>query len=91
MIFKRMGIQRNTTITEKVAKTLEMYATLVEGGLEPDLALEQVANQMQADSQPTTLGNTATAGDIADLVGGTPQAAQGMPDNGLADMTGGML
>ena len=76
MIFKRMGIQRNTRITEQVAQTLEMFATLVDGGVEPDLAVEQVANQLQAQQQATTLGNTASAQDIGDLVGGTPQAAQ---------------
>lgn len=76
MIFKRMGIQRNTRITEQVAQTLEMFATLVEGGMEPDTAVEAVANQLQAEQQPTTLGNTATAQDIGALVGGSPQAAQ---------------
>ena len=77
MIFKRMGIQRNTRITEQVAQTLEMFATLVDGGVDPDVAVEQVANQLQAQQQATTLGNTATAQDIGDLVGaGTPQAAQ---------------
>ena len=76
MIFKRMGIQRNTRITEQVAQTLEMFADLVEGGVEPDLAVEQVANQLQAQQQQTTLGNTASAQDISALVGGTPQAAQ---------------
>ena len=76
MIFKRMGIQRNTRITEQVAQTLEMFATLVEGGMEPDTAVEAVANQLQAEQQQTTLGNTATAQDIGALVGGTPQAAQ---------------
>jgi hypothetical protein len=76
MIFKRMGIQRNTSITEQVAKTLEMFATLVDNGTDPDTAVEQVANQLQADQQPTTLGNTASPQDIAGLVGGSPQAAQ---------------
>lgn len=76
MIFKRMGIQRNTHITEQVAKTLEMFADLVEGGVEPDAAIGQIANQLQADQQQTTLGNTASAQDIGALVGGTPQAAQ---------------
>lgn len=76
MIFKRMGIQRNTHITEQVAQTLEMFATLVDGGVNPDVAIEQVANQLQAQQQPTTLGNTATAADIGGLVGGSPQAAQ---------------
>ena len=89
MIFKRMGIQRNTRITEQVAQTLEMFATLVEGGVEPDLAVEQVANQLQADQQMTTLGNTATAQDIGSLVGGTPQAAQ-MGANGQ-DLSNQML
>ena len=76
MIFKRMGIQRNTTITEQVAKTLEMFATLVEGGYDPDLAVDKVAEQLQADQTQTPLGNTAGAGDISQLVGGSPQAAQ---------------
>lgn len=83
MIFKRMGIQRNTRITEQVAQTLEMFATLVEGGMEPDVAVEQVANQLQAQQQPNTLGNTASAQDIGALVGGTPQAGQA----GMADQT----
>lgn len=84
MIFKRMGIQRNVTITEEVAKTLEMYATLVEGGYDPDAALDRVAEQIQADRTPTALGNTANAMDIQQLVGGTPQAAQqGGVTNGL--------
>lgn len=76
MIFKRMGIQRNTRITEQVAETLEMFATLVDGGVDPDTAVEQVANQLQAQQQTTTLGNTATSGDIGALVAGSPQAAQ---------------
>jgi hypothetical protein len=76
MIFKRMGIQRNTSITEQVAKTLEMFATLVDNGMDPDAAVEQVANQLQADQAQTTLGNTASPQDIAGLVGGSPQAAQ---------------
>lgn len=76
MIFKRMGIQRNTMITEQVAKTLEMFSTLVDGGYDPDSAVDAVAAQLQADQMTNTLGNTATAQDIAGLVGGTPQAAQ---------------
>lgn len=76
MIFKRMGIQRNTRITEQVAQTLEMFATLVENGVEPDTAVEAVANQLQAEQQQTTLGNTATAQDIGSLIGGSPQASQ---------------
>lgn len=77
MIFKRMGIQRNTTITEQVAKTLEMFAGLVDAGVDPDTAVEQVANQLQADQQMTTLGNTASAQDIQSLVqGGSAQASQ---------------
>lgn len=77
MIFKRMGIQRNTTITEQVAKTLEMFAGLVDNGVDPDTAVEQVANQLQADQQMTTLGNTASAQDIQNLVkSGSAQASQ---------------
>ena len=76
MIFKRMGIQRNTRITEQVAETLEMFATLVDGGMDPDVAVDEVAKQLQAEQQTTTLGNTATAADIGGLVGGSPQAAQ---------------
>ena len=76
LIFKRMGIQRNTRITEQVAQTLEMFADLVEGGMEPEQAVDSVAAQLQAAQQQTTLGNTAEAQDIQGLVGGTPQAAQ---------------
>ncbi len=85
LIFKRMGIQRNTRITEQVAKTLEMFADLVEGGLAPEDAVDAVAAQLQAEQQQTTLGNTATPQDIQGLVAaGSPQAAQmgeagGMP------------
>lgn len=76
MIFKRMGIQRNTRITEQVAKTLEMFADLVEAGVDPNQAVDDVAAQLQADQQQTTLGNTASAQDINALIGGSPQAAQ---------------
>ena len=77
MIFKRMGIQRNTRITEQVAQTLEMFADLVEGGVPPEEAVNTVAAQLQAQQQPTTLGNTADAEDIQDMVEpGSPQAAQ---------------
>lgn len=86
MIFKRMGIQRNTRISEQVAQTLEMFADLVEGGVDPDVAVEQIANQLQAQQQQTTLGNTATAQDIGGLVGGSPQAAQA----GMGAQTMGM-
>jgi len=79
LLFKRMGLQRNTHISEEVAKTLEMFASLVEGGMDPDVAVDRVAEQLQADRTQTMLGNTAgaaTAADINSLVGGTPQAAQ---------------
>lgn len=87
MIFKRMGIQRNTRITEQVAQTLEMFATLVDGGVEPDVAVEQVANQLQAQQQQTTLGNTATSADIGGLVAGSPQAAQAGTSLGMSDLS----
>ena len=91
MIFKRMGIQRNTRITEQVAQTLEMFATLVDGGVEPDVAVEQVANQLQAQQQQTTLGNTATSADIGSLVAGSPQAAQmGLNGQDMSSMEGGV-
>ena len=91
LIFKRMGIQRNTRITEQVAKTLEMFADLVEGGMLPEDAVDQVAAQLQADQQQTMLGNTASPQDIQGLIGGSPQAAQmgenaQMPPMGEAPM-----
>lgn len=87
MIYKRMGIQRNTRITEQVAMTLEMFATLVDGGMQPDAAVDAVANQLQAQQTATTLGNTASAQDVNALVGGTPQAAQ----QGAAGQTMSMM
>ena len=86
MIFKRMGLQRNIRITEQVAQTLEMFASLVEGGVEPDQAIDQVAAELQAQQQQTTLGNTATAEDIGALVGGSPQAAQAAPETSMPMM-----
>lgn len=87
LIFKRMGIQRNTRITEQVAKTLEMFADLVEGGMLPEDAVDSVAAQLQAEQQQTTLGNTASPQDIQGLVGGSPQAAQmGEAGSASADM-----
>ena len=87
MLFKRMGIQRNTHITEQVAKTLEMFSTLVEGGMDVNEAVENVAAQLQADQQATTLGNTASQQDIMSLVGGSPQAAQmGTPAQDFSQM-----
>lgn len=81
MIFKRMGIQRNTHISEQVAKTLEMFADLVDGGVDPDVAVNQVANQLQADQQQALLGNTANAQTVENIVGGSPQAAQQGSEN----------
>lgn len=81
MIFKRMGIQRNTHISEQVAKTLEMFADLVDGGMDPDRAVDQVANQLQADQQQALLGNTANAQTVENIVGGSPQAAQQGSEN----------
>ena len=81
MIFKRMGIQRNTHISEQVAKTLEMFADLVDGGMDPDRAVDQVANQLQADQQQALLGNTANAQTVENIVGGSPQAAQQDSEN----------
>jgi hypothetical protein len=67
-----------------------MFADLVEGGMDPDVAVDQVANQLQADQAQTMLGNTAgaaTAADIGAMVGGSPQAAQmgeaPMPEQGI--------
>jgi hypothetical protein len=77
LIFKRMGIQRNTRITEQVAKTLEMFADLVDGGMDPGEAVDNIAAQLQAEQQQTTLGNVANATDIQNMVSaGSPQAAQ---------------
>ena len=54
-----------------------MFADLVEGGVPPEEAVNTVAAQLQAQQQPTTLGNTADVEDIQDMVEpGSPQAAQ---------------
>lgn len=53
-----------------------MFSDLVEGGMEPEDAVDQVAAQLQAEQQANTLGNTPDTGDIQNLVAGTPQAAQ---------------
>lgn len=76
LIFKRMGIQRNTRISEQVAQTIEMFATLVEGGVEPEEAIDQIADQLQEDMRPQTLGNVAAP----DILPGSPQALQAGAD-----------
>jgi len=78
LIFKRMGIQRNTRITEQVAKTLEMFADLVDSGMDPNAAVDQVAQALQNEQNPGMLGNVAGAGieQPLPMEAGTPQAAQ---------------
>lgn len=66
LMFKRIGIQRNTMFTEQVAKTLTMYSDLVSEGMDANEAVEQVALALQEEQVPAMLGNTA----------GSPQAAQ---------------
>ena len=54
-----------------------LFADLVEGGMDPDNAVDATAQALQAEQQQTTLGNTASTNDIANLIGGgTTQAAQ---------------
>jgi Flp pilus assembly protein TadB len=67
LIFKRMGIQRNTVFTEQVAKTLTMFADMVEQGADPGDAVDMIAESMQNEQVPNQLGNVAA---------GSPQAAQ---------------
>ena len=58
-----------------------MFADLVDGGMDPDRAVDQVANQLQADQQQALLGNTANAQTVENIVGGSPQAAQQGSEN----------
>lgn len=78
LIFKRMGIQRNTRITEQVAQTLEMFADLMDAGIDPNEAVDQIANTLQQEQQPGLLGNVAQAGMPQELPmeAGSVQAAQ---------------
>lgn len=76
MIFKRMKIQRNTSITAQVAESIEMFATLVEGGVDADAALGMVADALQEQQTPTQLGSTAEAPGMPGAPAGSPQAAQ---------------
>lgn len=89
MIFKRMGLQRNIRMTEQVAKSIEMYATLVEGGVDPTDALDAVAEQLVQDQQPNALGNTGGMPGLPGAPeGGSPQAMQ-QGQNGV-DISGMM-
>jgi len=58
LIFKRMGIQRNTNFTEQVAQTLTQFADMVDQGVEPDEAIDAVAQTLQNQQVPNKLGNT---------------------------------
>lgn len=88
LIFKRMGIQRNTRITEQVAQTLEMFADLMDAGVDPNEAVDQIANALQQEQQPGLLGNVAQAGMPQELpieAGSTQAAQMGANDVGFAD------
>lgn len=88
MIFKRMNIQRNTSISEQVAQSIEMFAGLVEGGVDADAALGMVADALQEQQSIKGLGNVAEAPGMPGAPAGSIQAAQmGTP----MDMPEGML
>jgi len=82
LIFKRMGIQRNTHFTEQVAQVLTQFSDLVDSGVDPNAAVSMVADTLQQQQVPTQLGNVA---------GGSPQAAQqgSYPQTPVENMMGG--
>lgn len=79
LIFKRMGIQRNTHFTEQVAQVLTQFSDLTEAGVDPNQAVSMVADTLQQQQIPTQLGNVAA---------GSPQAAQQGASTAM-DMIGG--
>lgn len=82
LIFKRMGIQRNTHFTEQVAQVLTQFSDLTEAGVNPDQAVGMIADTLQQQQIPTQLGNVAA---------GSPQAAQqgSYPQAPVENMMGG--
>lgn len=72
LIFKRMGIQRNIRISERIAETLEMFASLVEEGMNPEDAIDNVASYFQNQDVPNMLGNVAEG----PMQPGAPQTLQ---------------
>lgn len=92
MIFKRMNIQRNTSISAQVAQSIEMFATLVEGGVDADAALDMVADALQEQQTPNALGSVAEAPGMPGAPAGSPQAAQMGSDSPMGmDIPDGLM
>jgi hypothetical protein len=52
LILERLQMDRSANMTEQVTQILSMYAGLVEQGMDPNQAIDVVAQQMQAQQQP---------------------------------------
>lgn len=52
LILERLEMDRSANMTEQVTQILSMYAGLVEQGMDPNQAIDVVAQQMQAQQQP---------------------------------------
>jgi len=52
LILERLQMDREANMTEQVTQILSMYAGLVEQGMDPNQAIDVVAQQMQSQQQP---------------------------------------
>lgn len=86
LIFKRMGIQRNTHFTEQVAQILTQFSDLTEAGVNPDQAVSMVADTLQQQQIPDMLGNVAAGSPQAAQQGSNPQS---FPQAAVDNMMGG--
>ena len=87
LIFKRMGIQRNTHFTEQVAQVLTQFSDLTEAGVNPDQAVSMVADTLQQQQIPDMLGNVAAGSPQAAQQGSNPQS---FPQGAVDNMMGGV-
>ena len=65
-----------------------MFADLMDAGIDPNEAVDQIANALQQEQQPGTLGNVAQAGTPQELpieAGSTQAAQMGANDVGFTD------
>lgn len=65
LIFERLKLERSANKTEQVAQTLFQFSDLIQRGMDPEQAMNQVISTLETQEQPQgTLGNVAEAGSI---------------------------
>lgn len=75
LILERLKIDRSNNITEEVTQIISMFGNLINGGMDPNGAINQIVAQLQAQQQPGA-GQQPTQ----------PAAPSGPPSGGMPMM-----